>query len=334
MYLKKLLQNLLGLARLRTSLLIVFIYILGIVSIAADYGSAPKLDFQGVLKLILGVFVMMTCYLNAAALNDLADLDIDRVNIKNDSERPLLAGKISKKSTIAIISFSAVLAILVSLIISPISTGLVLAVLFFNYIYSFKPVRLSYRGLFPIALLPIVYVAFPILLAAQVTNRNLALETWALLIGMYLAFMSRLFLKDFRDIQGDQKFGKRTFLLRYGKLATIGTSIGFLIGSTMVISVAVLPNDKHSLLALLFLNSMSVSILVKLNSTENFLQQGPLLSVFGRLQSGGIFVLIAHFVLGLSQSDQIQTDGTVFTITVLTYFSAQETFRRAKILAS
>ncbi|HQZ15194.1 MAG TPA: hypothetical protein PLT55_05065, partial [Acidimicrobiia bacterium] len=96
----------------------------------------------------------------------------------------------------------------------------------------------------------------------------------------------------------------------------------------------VLPNDKHSLLALLFLNSMSVSILVKLNSTENFLQQGPLLSVFGRLQSGGIFVLIAHFVLGLSQSDQIQTAGTVFTITVLTYFSAQETFRRAKILAS
>ena len=41
-----------------------------------------------------------------------------------------------------------------------------------------------------------------------------------LLAGLYVGFIGRILLKDFRDVRGDALFGKRTFLVRHGRRTT------------------------------------------------------------------------------------------------------------------
>ena len=47
-----------------------------------------------------------------------------------------------------------------------------------------------------------------------------------LLAGLYVGFIGRILLKDFRDVRGDALFGKRTFLVRHGLVLHLPTQRG------------------------------------------------------------------------------------------------------------
>jgi 4-hydroxybenzoate polyprenyltransferase len=86
--------------------------------------------------------------------------------------------------------------------------------------YSLPPFSLSRRGVLTSALLPLGYVAVPYLLGAFSAGAGLENLRPALRIGLYLGFMGRLALKDFRDERGDRLYGKRTTLVRRGRART------------------------------------------------------------------------------------------------------------------
>ncbi|MEO8329985.1 MAG: hypothetical protein ABI586_08275, partial [Candidatus Nanopelagicales bacterium] len=65
---------------------------------------------------------------------------------------------------------------------------------------------------------------------AEITPRDLTL-----LAGLYVAFVGRILLKDFRDVTGDEMFGKRTFLLRHGRRVTCLCSASCWIAGTMAL---------------------------------------------------------------------------------------------------
>ncbi|MCZ7529931.1 MAG: UbiA family prenyltransferase [Acidimicrobiia bacterium] len=69
-------------------------------------------------------------------------------------------------------------------------------------------------------LLPLGYVAVPYLLGAFSVDVTLNRRGVLLLVGLYLGFMGRLVLKDFRDEHGDRMYSKRTMLVRYGRART------------------------------------------------------------------------------------------------------------------
>ena len=71
-------------------------------------------------------------------------------------------------------------------------------------------------------LLPLGYVAIPYLVGVLTVQPSVDGRQLALLGGLYVAFIGRIMLKDFRDVRGDELFGKRTFLLRHGHVATAG----------------------------------------------------------------------------------------------------------------
>jgi 4-hydroxybenzoate polyprenyltransferase len=52
---------------------------------------------------------------------------------------------------------------------------------------------------------------------------------------MYLLFVARINLKDFRDRDGDAAYGKPTLLLRYGKTATCVVSAVALLAADVVL---------------------------------------------------------------------------------------------------
>jgi 4-hydroxybenzoate polyprenyltransferase len=90
--------------------------------------------------------------------------------------------------------------------------------------YSLPPFRISARGGLASILLPAGYVAFPFLVGVFSVQPSLSREQLILLAGLWVSFIGRILLKDFRDVEGDAMFGKRTFLLRHGRRVTCTVS--------------------------------------------------------------------------------------------------------------
>jgi len=105
--------------------------------------------------------------------------------------------------------------------------------------YSVRPVRLADRGAVASIMLPACYVAVPYLIGLLARGHRVTADDLALAGGLYLGFIGRILLKDFRDVRGDALFGKRTFLVRHGRRPTCAvSSVAFVAGSiTMVVAV-------------------------------------------------------------------------------------------------
>src|SRR5205085_2049107 len=85
--------------------------------------------------------------------------------------------------------------------------------------YSRRPLRISDRGAVASFLLPVGYVAVPFLVGFFGVGGRLRARDFVLLAGLWVTFVGRILLKDFRDVEGDAMFGKRTYLVRHGRPA-------------------------------------------------------------------------------------------------------------------
>ena len=117
-----------------------------------------------------------------------------------------------------------------------------------------------------------------------------------LLAGLYIGFIGRILLKDFRDVQGDALFGKRTFLVRYGRRATCRFSaVCWIAGSTTVLAAGSLSAAFVSLhlvelsLALVLLRALSVDRGVR--------RDEALISAIALVGRGMVVTLIAHLAM-------------------------------------
>jgi 4-hydroxybenzoate polyprenyltransferase len=86
-------------------------------------------------------------------------------------------------------------------------------------------------------------------------------------LGLYFAFIGRLLLKDFRDVKGDQLYGKKTFLLCYGaKITCLVSGFFWVVGTTIICIAVVLP---YPVLALFVLGLIQSTFLLNKLSTSN-----------------------------------------------------------------
>lgn len=156
----------------------------------------------------------------SAAVNDLADERIDRVNLPGDPSRPLVNASALRGEMTLVALVCAAVALAGGFLLGPGSGLVVTAGLCVSAGYSLQPIRLSDRGAVAALVLPACYVAVPYLLG-RLAAAPLPQERGLLLpLGLYVGFIGRILLKDFRDVRGDALFGKRTFLVRHGRVWT------------------------------------------------------------------------------------------------------------------
>ena len=184
------------------------------------------------------LLVVVGYLLCSVIVNDLADQAIDAVNLPGTAGRPLVTGAATRAELPWMAAAGAAVAVAAAAAIGPPVIAVVGAGLVLSASYSLRPVRLSDRGAVASMLLPAGYVAVPYLtglLAARATVRAADL---VLLGGLYLGFIGRILLKDFRDVRGDALFGKRTFLVRHGRRRTCAVSgAGWIAGSVALLGV-------------------------------------------------------------------------------------------------
>jgi 4-hydroxybenzoate polyprenyltransferase len=190
------------------------------------------------VRLILVLAVVLGFLLTAVLVNDLADEEIDRVNLADDPSRLLVAGSSSRREMQVLAVVGAVTALGVACILGGEATLVVAGGLALTLAYSFRPVRLADRGAVAALLLPAGYVAVPYLVGIVAARGSLHAADLPLLGGLYVGFIGRILLKDFRDVRGDALFGKRTFLVRHGRRNTCTVSAAcWILGATTLLAL-------------------------------------------------------------------------------------------------
>lgn len=237
-------------------------------------------------------------YVNATCVNDLADEKIDKINLRSDKERPLVDNSGSRRQLWVLATAAALVAMASAFLVHPFGLGLVAVALLLNLAYSFPPVRVSYRGFLAPLLLPLGYVGLTFLLGAALHDFHLNHTDWLVLAGLYVSFIGRLLLKDFRDIEGDRRFGKRTFLVRYGALRTTNVALLCWILGDLLISGAYLSNPWF----VFALQPFAIAIVIflrMLGREKNKKAQLQLITLIGRLGNGAAIIVLTHLSWGV-----------------------------------
>lgn len=144
-------------------------------------------------------------------------------------------------------------------------------------------------------MLPIGYVFLPYSLGYLTISKEISSATLLVLGGLYLHFLGRIILKDYRDVKGDKAYGKKTFLLNRGNLVVCIVSGLSLFASTALLFYGAgewLGPFAYSFVILLFLG---MGLLGRLSKTDSWKYQKPILAAFGRSMTG----VTACLILGL-----------------------------------
>jgi 4-hydroxybenzoate polyprenyltransferase len=199
----------------------------------AEAGRAE--DCGAVASALLVVVGYVAC---SVGINDLADLEVDRINVPDDPSRALASGAASVLEVRVLAVAGAALSVVAAAFIGWTCALTTLAALVVAAAYSMPPFQISRRGIVAPLVLPLGFVAVPFLAGVLAVRPALRLVDLALLGGLYLGFVGRILLKDFRDVRGDALLGKRTFLVRRGRVWTCRLSaVLWVAGSSALLAV-------------------------------------------------------------------------------------------------
>ena len=253
-------------------------------------------------KSIFAFIAVVSYLIHANSINDLADVEIDSVNFGKAPDRPLLEQKPGRDFWIVHLA-TGVLTLALSFLYGKTAVLLTLFFFFLSYIYSLKPIRLTDRTFASPLLLAVFYTYYPLSLGFLATEGH-ATYPWMLSIGIYMAFVGRMLLKDFRDVKGDKKFGKKTFLLQYGPDTTCAVSAFLYLSALLVVIYAT--NFAWGILLPLVVGMFSILLLLNdLRKIYNIKTQQRIIGFITNAGNFSIAVIFISLILGYGQTFNI-----------------------------
>ena len=312
-----------GLLRVPTYLLMLLYYTVAFV------GAGTKIE---VWAYAAGALAIAAWYINATALNDLSDFEIDRVNLRGDPDRPLLAGTLAKPQLLrlAVISGFAALAL-----VAPFgwrAETLLFALIVLNAAYSLPPVAVSRRGGLALALLPVGYVGLTMTLGALSAGVAFSWPPVVLIAICYVQFLARISLKDYRDVVGDAKFGKRTFLLRHGSGAVTRLALMCHIAAGIGGAAWLYAGSPVRAAGYVFLAAVAGGFLARLPSAHGWQQQRILIASYGRIVSGQLTVILLAVLVRTGYVRGHTQASLLLVLLVATFAWSAQRIARARVL--
>ena len=201
-------------------------------------GAAREGTLRFSWEYVFGLVALGSSYVAATAMNDLADEEIDRVNHPRDAGRPLVEGTASRRDLHLLHAVAALLALASSLPLGGRGIAIVLLSLTVSQAYSARPIRFSYRTYLAPVALAVAYVFVPYAIGIVAAHGGLEHAGTLLPCALFVLFVARIVLKDFRDREGDAVYGKPTLLLRFGKTATCAVSFVALVAADALLVAA------------------------------------------------------------------------------------------------
>jgi 4-hydroxybenzoate polyprenyltransferase len=328
---KKLLNDLkIARSLLRTAtylLLILYLTIGYLLGLIASGQGMVDVDYRLITRLAGCAAMIAGWYIFGSGLNDYADYEIDLINLKGDVDRPLVVGTATRHQLLRVVLLSGGSALIIAGLLSLQHLLLLVPLLVLGVSYSLKPLQISRRGGLAPLLLPTGYVVLPFYAGFLLSSHNYANHLLiAVMAAYYLHFMSRIILKDYRDVKGDKAHGKMTFLLRHGNQAVCAVSAICVSFSTIVCIYALADYGKIFVYGLVFFLSFVLSLLLQLSKTTVWKQQKPILAVFGRAMTAITALTIMSLMNALYHFPGASQVGIVAIIVVVYVWSANQAY--------
>ena len=257
-------------------------------------GFAQAGNASSVGRVVCTVGAVLGFLVFSVALNDLSDEAVDRVNLPTDEARPLVAGRSSRNRLGLIAVAAGAVALGLSAALGGNAVVVTAVGMVFSTAYSLPPLRLAARGVVASLVLPAGLVAVPYLLGVYSVRPYLRLSDVALLVGLYVGFVGRLLLKDFRDVRGDSMFGKRTFLVRHGRRSTCRTSAVFWTVGSLIVMVSTRDADVAVEAAWGVLLVLTWALLRSLARSTGHRRDESVISAVAITGRGAMLALLAH----------------------------------------
>jgi 4-hydroxybenzoate polyprenyltransferase len=276
--------------------------------------------------LVVAAAALAFSYISATSSNDLADEKIDAINHPKSQGRPLITGGATVKDMRVAFGVASAAAILLASFLSYKAALVMAASIIINILYSLPPARLSYRTFLAPLALGVAYVGIPYIFALVVTRSKFTAQDGLWLTGLYLMFVGRIILKDFRDRKGDAQYHKPTFLLRFGKDATCLFSLAGLTtgGSLIIVQTRYEPWLAATVLAYLL---SIMAMLKRLRTSPAGREEQVSIGVGARMGNGLLITLLAYFALRESQAPAATQMAATLAIAVL-FFASYFNFLR------
>lgn len=284
----------------------------------ASVGYAVVADSPPIWKDILLAIVSLTsAYVSAVSINDLSDKDVDAINLPEQnqtSDRPLINHTVVSDQARNIAIGSSTICIVSCALINPwlFIAGAVMIVL--NSMYSLEPIRIARRGGIAQAMLPVMYVMFPVGIAAAIAQ-SITPELVVLTAGLYSLFVGRLFLKDIRDEKGDEITGKLTYLVRHGlKKTLINSGIWSVAGIILTVTaVANIGLFQYIIYPVGILAILGIAWALLRCYASSLLDLKLLwVAVAGRLASMVLLVCLISLIVSKSVGESLTAAGLLF----------------------
>ena len=296
------------LLRYRVAVMIVLFMLLG----AAWQHDVAALGWP----VVLAVLALASSYVSATSVNDIADREIDEINHPRDRGRPLVTGAAGPRDLWVVFGVASVLAVALPLAARPVVSGIMVLSLAIGVLYSLPPVKLSYRTFLAPLTLALAYVGIPYWAGVVTAGGRLGASDLPLMAALYLLFVGRIVLKDFRDREGDAAYGKPTFLLKYGKPATCLASFGAVCAGDVLLTSVL----ADRLWLALLLQPYVVGILVmlyRLYRVEGRKDEQLAIGVGAKMGNGLLATLLGALVLADYGADRITQATCVVALVAL-----------------
>jgi len=260
----------------------------------------------------------------SVAANDLADEAVDRVNLPADEGRSLVSGRQTRHRLLVTATAAATLTLVASLTLGWRGFAVTAIGLAISAGYSLPPTRWSGRGAVAALVLPACYVAVPYLLGIFSIRPRLDWPDLALLAGLYLGFIGRILLKDFRDVRGDALFGKRTFLVRHGRASTCRTSAVFWTVGSVLLMVTVRQPSPTLIAAWSICLAVSIHLLRLLSDDRGPRRDEALISALAIVGRGVMVMLFAHLSMTDARWSTLASSAVLAALLLVTLGQARE----------
>lgn len=275
--------------RYRVAIMLLLFFLLGV----AAHQKITTFSFD----YIWAAIALVSSYVAATTINDMADRKVDSVNHPSNKGRPLVTGEATEKDLYLTHFFAAAVVLIFSQLVSIRATLIMALSLLINYAYSLPPLKLSYRTHLAPLILSVAYVFIPYWLGTIVTHSVIQKRELFFVAGLLFLFFGRIILKDFRDRKGDALYGKPTFLLRYGKRATCLLSfISVVLGSVFLFvglqaaSPVIIFVLELYLVAILFM-------LYKLSKADDHESEQAAIGIGAKMGNGFLLTILGLLVL-------------------------------------
>jgi 4-hydroxybenzoate polyprenyltransferase len=269
------------------------------------FGAVWHQTYTGIsLPLLLAFVALIATYTMATSLNDIADYEIDRINLIGHNDRPLVTSGGTKRDLTIVAAVAAAVAVSTAFMASPLTGLLIIVSLVLYAQYSLPPLQISRRPLATPLFLATGYTLIPYVIGVDVTGGHLGQSDVLIMPAILFLFLARITLKDFRDRDGDARGGKSTILLRYGKGATCGLSLAsFLVGSVLMLT-ALQSTPLFAALLVPFIGGLTL-IEVLLWRARRVLTEVILVSLGARVGNGMLFTLLGALLLHKAGADVV-----------------------------